>query len=63
MFPYALLAVRASIADQLIGARLDDPVVPEVEHHVAPRTRTWVAGALRSAADHIAPARPVRAAH
>ena len=63
MFPYALLAVRASMADQLVGARVDDPVVPDVERHVAPRTRTWLAGALRTAADHSAPSRPAKVAH
>ena len=63
MFPYALLAVRSSMTDHLVGARGDDPVVVEVEHPFAPRTRSSIAGALHWAADRIAPRRPVRVAH
>ncbi len=60
--PLALLAVRASLAGQLVGARVDDPVVPHVEHRVAPRTRSRLAVALHAAADRIAPRPPVPAA-
>ena len=56
--PLALLAIRAALADQLMGARIDDPVVEEVERPVAPRTRTWLAGALHAAAVRVAPHAP-----
>ena len=57
--PLALLAIRASLADPPVGARVDDPVVPEVAHPVAPRTRSWLAAALHAAADRVAPHGPV----
>ncbi len=62
MFPDSLLAIRVSLAGQLVGARLDDPVVPQVEHRVAPRARSRLAVALHAAADRVAPRPPVRVA-
>jgi hypothetical protein len=61
MFPDSLLAIRFSLAGQLVGARLDDPVIADVERPVAPRARGWLAGALHAAADHVAPRPPVPA--
>ncbi len=58
----ALLVGRSAVAEQLIGARGDDPVVAPAERRpVAAPTRRRLALALRATADHLAPREPAPA--
>ncbi|MGZ4602955.1 MAG: hypothetical protein ACXV0U_05080 [Kineosporiaceae bacterium] len=55
----ATIAVN-SVRQELVGARVGDPAIPEAaDRRRAPaRTRVRAAAVLRSAADRLAPARP-----
>jgi hypothetical protein len=61
MLPAFTLVTRDAVAENLIGARAGDPVVPDVERPPR-RTRIRAAEVLRHVADRLAPAEP-RPAH
>jgi hypothetical protein len=56
MLPTYVLITRDAVADNLVGARGDDPVVLDEPAPSRHRTRIRLAGVLRHAADRLAPA-------